>query len=289
MIKFKISLLAGAAVILLSSSLNAQTTIAGWTFENSGTATNLSPLPSTLNGAGASAASIGMTGPFISGSGVDSSDITLGLSADTGTNHVADLGQIWRIRATGGTGTNNGWSSQAPLGSQGAQFNVNTTGFGNIQVSFDWYATNQGEANLQLQYTDDGSTWFNTPISLSGSDAGATVMSNSSNPNIVMGSYVNGGTAGQEWFTGLTASISDLNAFNDPNFGIRMVNAATGSADVAIKGGTPLNNTSGNWRFDNVLVNGVQAVPEPGSFILGAGGLGLLAGFVRACRGKRTV
>jgi hypothetical protein len=75
----------------------------------------------------------------------------------------------------------------------------------------------------------------------------------------------------------LTATISDPSAANNANFGIRMVNASTGASNVSASG-TPLNNNSGNWRFDNINIVGT-AVPEPATFALfGAGLIALLAG-----------
>lgn len=202
--------------------------------------------------------------------GVTTDDVLVGKTSDTGNNTVANTTNIWRVRAQAGTnGAANGWSSSAPIGTQGAVFTTSTVGYNAINVSFDWYATTQGEGNLQLEYTTDGTTWKNTPITLSGSDAGLVVLTNSTSPNTVMGSYVSNNLltnamAGQDWF-GLTAQITDPAAANDPNFGIEMVNASTG-ADCLSTQGTALNNNSGNWRFDNVVINGTAvATPEPGS------------------------
>ncbi len=135
-------------------------------------------------------------------------------------------------------------------------------------MSFDWYTTTQGEANLQLEYTTNGSTWINAPISIgSNSTEGLASLTNSTSANTVTGSYIsdnkltNGSQAGQDWFQGLTATISDSNAANNPNFAIRLVNASTG-ADCVSTQGTALNNTSGNWRFDNIQIGGI-AIPQP--------------------------
>jgi hypothetical protein len=207
--------------------------------------------------------------------GVTADDVLVGKNSDTGANGVADTTNTWRIRAqAGSSGAANGWSSAAPIGTQGAVFAASTAGYNSINVSFDWYSTTQGEANLQLQYTTDGTTWNNAPITLAGSDSGLQVLSNNgSDANTVTGSYVsdnllaNGSPAGQGWFTALTAAINDANAANDPNFAIEMVNASTGTA---------LNNNSGNWRFDNVIISGTP-VPEPATIgILGVGCLALL-------------
>jgi hypothetical protein len=124
----------------------------------------------------------------------------------------------------------------------GAVFAVSTVGYNAINVSFDWYATTQGEANLQLEYTNDGTNWHNVPITLGGSDAGLVALTNTTSPNTVLGSYVsdnklvNGAPAGQNWFTGLTATISDAAAANNPNFAIEMVNASTGADNVSTAG-----------------------------------------------------
>jgi hypothetical protein len=267
----KIKTLITLAALFSASLLGADaavTTIAGWTFENDAIAApTFNPAPSTDNSLGAvSAASIGMAGWLTPNAGTNDPDVLAGKSSDTGANLIPNLTHQWRIRAQGSSAAN-GWSSQAPIGSQGAQFNVDTTGFQNLNVQFDWYATTQGEANLQLQYTTDGINWINIPITIPAADAGLVNVNNSSgsDANTVTGYYVsnnllvNGSPAGQNWYTNLNASISDPNAFNNPNFGIRLVNASTG-ADCVSTAGTALNNTSGNWRFDNVVISGTGGV-----------------------------
>ena len=186
---------------------------------------------------------------------------------------------LLRFRASApgrANGAANGWSSLAPIGTQGPQFAASTVGYSAINVSFDWYATNQGEANLQLEYTTDGVNWNNVPIALSGSDTGLAALTNALSPNTVDGAYVGIQGGGQNWFTGLTATITDPNAANDPNFAIEMVNASTGVDDISAKG-TALNNNSGNWRFDNITISGTAVpVPEPSAWVLAAlGAIGL--------------
>ncbi len=252
--------------ILIAASLQVAHAgvITAWTFENDAVAVNNSPAPSTGSG---TASSIGMATYPTPNVGVTADDIVVGAAGDTGTNGNADLTNTWRVRAQAGSnGAANGWSSLAPIGTQGAVFAASTVGFTSITVSFDWYATTQGEANLQLQYTTDGTTWHNVPLTLSGSDTGLAVMTNNSSPNTVNGSYVmiTAASGGQNWFTGLTAAISDPNAANNPNFAIEMVNASTG-ADNLSASGKPLNNTSGNWRFDNVTISGTGAGGGGGS------------------------
>jgi uncharacterized protein (TIGR03437 family) len=241
---------------LLGASLVAHADIiAAWTFENNTIAMNNSPAPSTGSG---TATSLGMDKYPTPNVGVITDDVLLGAAGDTGVNGVANLSQIWRVRAQAGTaGAANGWSSQAPIGTQGVMFAVSTVGYTNITVSFDWYATNQGMANMQVQYTTDGSTWKNVALNI-GSNSGIAVMNNATSANTVKGSYVSiTGGAGQSWFAGLTAVISDQTAANNPKFAIQIVNASTG-ADCTSASGTALNNNSGNWRFDNVAISGTS-------------------------------
>ena len=273
--------LAGALALLIQTSGKAQVTITGWTFETNAVAVNNSP--SSTAGSG-TASSLGMDVYPTPNVGVTTDDVLLGKLSDTGANGVADTTLTWRIRAAAGAnGAANGWSSLAPIGAQGGQFAVSTLGYSNITVKFDWYATTQGEANMQFQYTTDGNNWSNVKLTLGGADGGLVVSNNTTSANTVNGWFVSDSIsngvagAGQDWFTGLTATISDPSAVNDANFGIRMVNASTGADDVSTQG-TTLNNNSGNWRFDNVTISGVAVVPEPSTVaMVGLGVLGMLS------------
>jgi hypothetical protein len=252
-----------AAVLAASlSAAQAQITIAGWNFENLAI-TNYSPNPdpSLNNSVGAvSVASIGMNIYATPALGTNDPDITQGANGDTGTDGISNLTKIWRVRAQL---AGNGWSSQAPIGTQGMQINVDTTGFTNITVGFDWYLTKRGEANLQLEYTTNGSSWINIPITIPSDESGSLQFVDNTadtDTNSVQGYYVNSlaNSGGQEWFTNLTATISGPFAGNNPLFGIQMVNASTGSSCVDATG-TALNNSSGNWRFDNISISGTSS------------------------------
>ncbi len=255
-------------VLVASLSVARGDVIAAWTFENNAAAVNNNPAPSAGSG---TASSIGMATYATPNIGVTADDIVAGSTSDTGVNGNTNTSQIWRIRAQAGSaGAANGWSSLAPIGTQGVMFAASTVGYTNITVSFDWYATNQGEANLQLLYTTDGTTWKNVPLTLSGSDAGLAVMNNTTSANTVKGSYVTiTAGAGQDWFTGLTANISDPAAANNPKFAVQIVNASTGADDISASG-TALNNNSGNWRFDNVVISGQSTFTgfTPGNLVL---------------------
>jgi ABC-type transporter MlaC component len=234
-------------------------TIVAWTFEGLPIAVNTNPAPTIDNSLGVVAAEcIGMQ--QFGGGTTNDPDVLLGTSGDTGSDGITNYTQIWRIRGAPG----NGWTSTAPIGTQGAQFSVDTTGYTNLQVSFDWYLTKQGEANLQLEYTTDGETWSNLPITIPVDQAGTNLLfvdnTSDSDPDSVQGYYVNSAanSGGQEWFTNLTATITDPLAANNPLFAVRMVNASTGTS--CVNGiGTALNNSSGNWRFDNIIVSGVSS------------------------------
>lgn len=229
-----------------------------WTFDNLPAAVNLNPTPSLDNSLGAvSAASIGMQ--LFGGGTTNNPDVTQGTSGDNGSDGITNYTLIWRVRGAPG----NGWTSTAGIGTQGAQFNADTSGYTNISVGFDWYLTTQGEGNLQLQYTVDGITWINIPITAPAAQAGAYIQlvdnTSDSDPNSVQGYYVSNipSSLHQEWFTNLTAAISDPAAANNSHFGVRIVNASTGTSCVNSEGG-PLNNSSGNWRFDNIFISGVN-------------------------------
>jgi len=87
---------------------------------------------------------------------------------------------VQRIRGGGGTATASnggrpdGWSQLAPQASQGVQYNINTTGYSNITLHFDWQEG--GIADMQPQYLNNG-VWTNigSVIQTTTSDfAGAT-------------------------------------------------------------------------------------------------------------------
>jgi hypothetical protein len=275
----------GAATLLLTTSAQAQT-FADWTFQSDTTGTNNTPIADTgLDGqtgnGTAKADAIGMTNSYNSTTSTNTDDVLLGVTGDTGTltNNNADLTNEWRVR---GKSPGNGWSSQAPIASQGAQFFSSTAGTSAgknaIQVTFDFYVTTQAESNMEFLYTTNGGTsWNNVALTIpTGNTYLANETGSASDTNTVNGAYVSvTGNSGQDWFQGLTATISDPNALNDSGFGIEMVNASTG-ADVLGASGGAYNNSSGNWRFDNISI---AAVPEPSSWLLGLCAGSLLTGF----------
>ena len=152
----------GAALLLAGAYAQAQT-IAAWTFENNAVAINNSPAPSS--GAG-TASSIGMNIYPTPNAGVTTERCpcrqVFRHRRQRGCRYHSDLahpcagrgqrrGQ-WLVEPGADRDAGSGSSPPAPWGMAPA-----------INVSFDWYATTQGEANLQLQYTTDGATWHNLP------------------------------------------------------------------------------------------------------------------------------
>lgn len=225
------------------SAARAQSTLTAWTFDNLSIGINGSPNPSTGLG---SASALGMNNSYNNTNSVSNPDVqSLAGSSSGGPN-------CWRIRGYTVSGTHgNGWSSSAPIGSQGAQFNASTYGYYKIKASFDVYPTTDGEANLQVQYSTDGNTWINANII---SAASGTIVTNTSSANTVQGTYIQ--LVGGAWNDQITIDLTGISGVdNDIKFAIRLVNASTG-ADCLDTTGAPYNNTSGNWSFDNVVIVG---------------------------------
>jgi len=281
---------------MLAASLAAAhaqtTTLADWDFDNLASNPafylNNSNTPSaSLGVVGGTATQLGMNNSytFANGEGPGSAancDIlsTGGASTDPG-NTGSSYG--WRIRGNSntknsGAGEANGWNSAAPIGTQGAEFSVNTSMYTDLMLTFDINATGQAERNLTVEYTLDDTvgspTWLVATITSTGS--AATFENNTSSANTVLGNYVELSGAGTGWNNQITATFG-AGAANDPNFAFEIVNASTG-ADCVNTGGTALNNSSGNWRYDNVDLTGTAlAAPEPGTLALaGLGGLSSL-------------
>jgi len=256
-----------ASAVLLAAACAQSQIITAWTFDNLPTGFTPNPAPSTGSGL---ASTLGMNNSYPTPNAGGTTNISDVLS-DPGSSSGGP--NAWRVR--GGGNGDNGWSSLAPIGSQGAEFDASTVGYNNIQLTFDLHTTAQAEANLEVLYTIDGSAWLNATLSYSGS--GATVMNNSSSPNTVMGSFIRFQNTAAPWYNGITASFGSA-ANNDPNFGVRIVNASTGADDIN-QSGTAYNNSSGNWRYDNIVIS---SVPEPSALALaGLGFAGLLQGVRR--------
>ncbi|HEV2692519.1 MAG TPA: hemoblobin-interacting domain-containing protein, partial [Verrucomicrobiae bacterium] len=248
----KIKNIACAAGLLLASltAAQAQTTLAAWNFENAATGLNASPVSSAGLG---SASALGLGNTFNSTNSISNPDVFLSPAGSS----AGGAGKSWRVRGASTVAGNggNGWSTSAAIGTQGVQFSGSTFGYYKINVSFDVYLdTPSAEANLQVQYTTDGSTWKNAVVTSSGT-AGDVISINSSSPNTVTGSYiklVNG------WNNSIVVSLNGLSGVdNDANFAIRLVNASTGT-DCLDTTGAVYGNLTGSWTFDNVAIQGTS-------------------------------
>jgi hypothetical protein len=254
MVKRSIRVLAiAAAVALAAESCAVAGIITQWTFENQpiigAPPYNNSPSPSTGTG---TAIVLGMDNNYgTPGQSVASSDIL----SDPGSSDPASQ-QAWRIRGQGlpNGAAANGWSTPAPQYTQGAEFDVSTSGFTGIKVSFDWQPTNRGGEDVELQY--------NTNVNNAAGWTNAGLFSNT--------------VAGGVWNNNNVVDLSSVaGVAGDANFGIRIVSAFhPGTSTYLDTTGAVLNNSSGNIRLDNVTINGTSAVPEPSSMLLSAIGLG---------------
>jgi hypothetical protein len=146
------------------------------------------------------------------------------------------------------------------------QFQISTTGFQDIQISWDQTSSSTGPRDFALQYSTNGTTFTNF-----GSDY--VVLANAS-PNPVWNST----TSSPIYST--SQDLSSIGAIeNVATVYFRLTNTST----VAVNGSTVAG--TGTNRVDNVTISGI-AVPEPSSMVLA--GLGML-GAVLALRRRTQV
>ncbi|HTB13682.1 MAG TPA: hypothetical protein VK752_19035 [Bryobacteraceae bacterium] len=250
--------------------------IAGWNFNNL-TGTQLTPAPSTGSGA---AHSLGMTNGYTytmappNVGSVDGSNVTkTTLSSDPSGTAAHNIGpnnnEAWRIVGAATTSApGNGWNLAAPPCTQGAEFDVDTTGYHYIIFQYDWYTTNQGVRDLQALYTTDGSTWTPVgPIQVSG---GGSAFNN----QITINFHALGitGVENNAKFGVRLVSVFDPDFIGTPAYSIpaggNVCSAgATGTYTAAslANNNQPVvyNNNSGNWRFDEVNVLGTANNTNP--------------------------
>jgi MYXO-CTERM domain-containing protein len=262
---------AGAACLTLGISASASAVdIARWNFTATVAPNDNNPV-ATTNLTTASAAAIGMSG-FTNANGLNTTATCDVLSTPTNPNPLS-TNFAWRVR-----GDLNGWALSAPQYAQGAEFDVSTVGFQGVSLSFDFFSTTQGVKDLQVQYNADVTSsagWTN----FTGSVAGVATVKDASNNTLLVATSNNYNTVG----TTVTTNTIDLSGIaginNDSHFGVRLVSAfdptVTPLTYSGAAGGT-YNNSSGNWRFDQIAIKGT-AVPEvPTSAVLGLATLGLL-------------
>jgi hypothetical protein len=227
------------------AATQAQTALTAWNFDNLAIGINSSPPPSTGLG---TASALGMNNGYNNTNSASNPDIqSLAGSSSGGPN-------CWRLRGFNASGSSrgNGWSTNAPAGTQGAQFTGSTYGYYEIKVSFDVYATADAEANLQVQYSTDGKKWFNANIN---SAASGVIATNATSSNTVSGTYIRLASGWNNQVTVVLRGLSGVD--NNANFAVRIVNAST-ATDCVDTTGAVYNNTSGSWSLDNVLIQGTS-------------------------------
>ena len=207
---------------LVSLHVNAQSTIASWTYDPvQGTTSNPTP-------------NIG-TGTSSVVNLVPAPATAQGLSSITGCGS-GNSGFGWQHFPFDPGATNE---------VNGVRFNVGTTGYTNIIVSWDQRFSNAAPNTVRLQYTTNGSSWTN--FTMNGSNT--TICAGSINAN---GCFeTNTGNA----YRRVRVDLSSITvANNNANFGIRLLAShyrSTGQYRQSTTPGTVATNT-GTWRFDNV-------------------------------------
>ena len=240
-------------------------TIADWSFEVIGTkaAPYNSPLPTIGSGV---AVVLGMSNSYTFASGDGTNSLPFADVTATGSPYPSTGNDSygWRVRGgvTGAGAPNSGWNTQAPIGTQGAAFNVDTSGYSNVICSFNLYFTTQAEAKAAVYYTTDGWVTSNLANTIGYGPNPTFIVNNSSSSHTVNGNFFFQ-TNGQGFYDNITVDLSgDSAAANNPLFGFSVVNAAS-SFDCINYLGSGYNNNSGNWRYDNVIVGGTSGTPPP--------------------------
>lgn len=265
--------LALASLIGAAAVASAQTDIARWNFTTVVAAPDNTPTPTT-DLTSASLTQLGMTNGFNGGNTANCDVLSTG-----GDPNTLSTGYTWRVRGT----ANNGWALAAAQYSQGAELDVSTVGYSNISFDFDWFCTTQGIADLQVQYNlnvNNANGWTNYTGGFGGNQATTTGAGGAS----ILVATANGYNT-----TGTTAKFNKIDlssiagANNDANLGFRIVSCydPTAGTYLGASGGT-YNNTSGNWRFDQLAIQGTPAPELPTGVILAVVGAGIV--FVRARR-----
>ncbi len=222
-----VPVLSCALACACSASAFASITITQWNFQNFAIGINNTPVPSSGSG---SATELGMTNTLNTVRSVAASDIFGGNSAGGSTDPIQSgtpqIARAWRFRggAAPGGPSANGWSSNASLQTQGAQFNASTVGFSGISVSFDLYVTDRGPRNWQVQYTFDGAIWTN------------------------IGAAGTAGLGDDRWYNSNVVDLSSIaGADNNADLGIRVVSTyGAGTTQYFAADNGPMSNTSGN-------------------------------------------
>jgi hypothetical protein len=156
----------------------------------------------------------------------------------------------WRLGAVAGVG---GFPTATNANkTAGAQFRVNTSGYQNIQVSWDQENSATASRYWRVQYTTNGTDWLDSPHVATANPIG----------------FPDANTSTPTWQLGLTADLSAIpGASNNPDFGVRLVSefedTATGSGTNAYVANRLTSNygTAGTLWVDMFTVTGDDLDP----------------------------
>lgn len=225
-------LIAASALALAAvSSLSAQIILASWTFETNTPpdATNVASLP------------------------VFNASIGSGIGSAVHVSSATD----WTTPT--GNGSANGLNANNWSVGDYFQFQISTTGYEQLSLSWSQMSTSTGPGTFKLSYSTDGVTF---------SDFGA-------NYSVLTASWTTGSVNSGSVFSRDLSAVSALNNASSVYF--RLVDAST----VAVGGGSV--SSSGSNRIDNFTVSGFALTPDPGTTAVpetgtwAGGALGLLA------------
>jgi hypothetical protein len=217
----KIFTLLLGSLCIYSSSL-AQPVLAQWTFETADVSSTAGTTPNVTVGTPQADAGVKASGSSFTGF------------------HASAL-TVWSTPA--GNGSANALSSNNWGVNDYYQFQLSTTGYSGLQVSFDQTGSNTGPSQFKLQYSTDGTTFTDVP------GGSYTIPSN--------------GAAAYAWSastpisqTSFNYNLSSIAALNNAaNVYFRLTNTST----VAFNGGTVA--TAGTNRVDNFTVSGFTIFP----------------------------
>jgi hypothetical protein len=229
-------LILSGLMLLASSGLVNADIITQWNFNSITPGDVSTATPST--GSGSLSLVGGVTHPSTGSTGAGSSDLaTTNLAFQTSTYAAQGTGNLTR----------------------GVQFNIDTTGWSDITVSWDQRLSNTAANTWRFQYSLDGSTFVNsTQFTFTPAATGT----------------------GDVWYNGRSVDLSSIaGVANNANFAFRIVAEFDPNAGNYLAArSTSSYATSGTSRFDMVSVSGITAVPEPASMVLlGVAGIGGLA------------
>lgn len=190
------------------------------------------------------------------------------VSADSGVGYLVGFhvsaNTDWTTPA--GNGSDNSYSVNTWAIGDYFQFSSNSLHHKNVVVSFDASSSNTGPQDFKLQYSTDGSAYFDSGFSY-------VVLANGSSPYSPWSV-----TAGVQSAYSYTADLSALTVLNhDASIFFRLVMTTSDPAKAGSVFGP-----GGASRIDNVTISAVAA-PEPGGFALaGFGALLVGAGVGRS-------